>query len=122
MADIEFDDAMIEEMLNSVEGPVGQFLTEKMIELTALVGVKAPIQKPENYSWGKHSTSYMPRSMGYLKGTVRPHMGYTKSGQLFAGTNAAYGPSLFLERGGGRYGHARLIPFMTEALYAVTVD
>jgi hypothetical protein len=122
MADVEWDDAAIYDLLNSVDGPVGRYLTEKMAEMTAFAAAAAPIQKPKNYSWGKRSTSYMPRSFGYLKGSVKPHMGYTMGGTLYAGTNAAWGPTLFLEYGGGRYGHAERIPFMSAALYAVTLD
>jgi hypothetical protein len=122
MAGVEWNEAAIEDLLNSVDGPVGRYLTEKMTEMTAYAVAAAPIQKPKNYSWGRDSSSYLPRSFGYLKGTVRPHMGYTISGQLYSGTNAAWGPTLFLEYGGGRYGHAERIPFMSAALYAVTLD
>lgn len=120
MADIRWDDAALEEMLNGMDGPVGRFLLEKSLEMTTLVEAAAPIQKKENWSWGKNSTSYMPRSLGYLKGSVHPHMGYTKSGKIFAGTNAAYGPTLFLEKPADQM-HQK-IPFMSLALYAMTVD
>jgi hypothetical protein len=115
---VDWDEVALEELLNSVDGPVGRYLTEKMLQMTAFAETAAPLQKPRNWSWGRNSTSYMPRSFGYLKSTVRPHMGYTMGGTLFAGTNAAWGPTLFLEYGGGRHGHAERIPFMSAALYA----
>ena len=119
---VQWDDAALWDLLQGVDGPVGQWLTEAVSTLTAVVETAAPVQKRQNWSWGRNSTSYMPRSLGYLKGTVRPVIGYTKGGQLFGGVNAAYGPTLFLEEGGGRYGHARHIPFMSTSLYAVIAD
>ncbi len=121
MSELKWNDAALYDLLHSMDGPVGKWLAEKSLEMTSAAMAGAPIQKPKNFSWGKHSTSYMPRSFGYLKGSVRPHMGYTKTGMLYGGTNAAYGPTLFLERGGGRYDHAERIPFMTTALYSVTI-
>jgi hypothetical protein len=120
--DIEWDDVALEALLNSIDGPVGRYIQEKMIQMTTLAEIAAPVQKRQNWSWGRNSTSYMPRSLGYLKGSIRPHLGYTVSGKLYGGTDAAYGPTLFLERGGGRYGHAELIPFMSAALYATVTD
>lgn len=120
MADIEWDDAAIHDLLYSMDGPVGRYLTEKMLELDAIVRASAPVQARHNWSWGRHSTSYEPRSLGYLKGSVHPHMGYTKSGKLFAGVNAAYGPALFLEKPADQLHHK--IPFMSAPLYAVAVD
>ncbi len=121
MSEFKWDDAALHDLLQSIDGPVGKWLAEKTLELTAEVEAAAPIQKPKNYSWGHGSTSYMPRSIGYLKGGVRPHMGYTKTGMLFGGVDAPYGPTLFLERGGGRHGHAERIPFMSTALYSVVI-
>lgn len=119
---VEWDDAALNDLLHSVDGPVGQWLVKKVGEMTAIAEAVAPVQKRKNWSWGRNSTSYMPRSVGYLKGSIRPVIGYTKSGDLFGGTNAAYGPTLFLEEGGGRYGHAERIPFMSTALYAAIAD
>lgn len=118
MADIQWDDAALDDLLNSIDGPVGKFITEKTAEMTALAEIGAPLQKRKNWSWGRDSTSYLPRSFGYLKSTVRPVIGYTKGGHLYGGTNAAWGPVLFLQYGGGRYGRAERIPFMSSALYA----
>jgi hypothetical protein len=122
VAGVEWDDAALYDLLHSIDGPVGRWLSEKVGEMTAIAEATAPIQKQKNWSWGKDSTSYLPRSLGYLKGSVRPHIGYTVHGDLFGGTDAAYGPTLFLEEGGGRYGHAQRIPFLSEALYAAIAD
>lgn len=117
---IDWDNADLEWLLNSPDGPVGQMLEEMAAKATAVALAKAPVQSPRTWSWTmKGSTSYQPRSEGYLKGTIRPHMGYTKSGQLFSGVNAAYGPTLFLERPAKQMHH--IYPFMTEALWSVSI-
>ena len=93
--DLQWNDAALYDLLHSIDGPVGRWLQEKMLQMTAAVEADAPIQKPKNYSWGRDSTSYEPRSEGYLKGSVRPHMGYTKSGNLFAGRQRGVRPDAF---------------------------
>lgn len=117
---IDWDNASLEWLLNSPDGPVGQMLEELGMKATEVAKVAAPIQKPQNWSWGRNSTSYQPRSFGYLKDSVNYHMGYTKMGhQLFSGVNAAYGPTLFLEKP-ARQQH-RSYPFLTEALWSVNI-
>ena len=120
MVNVNWDDAAIEDLLHSLDGPVGRFLTEKADEMTQVARVAAPVQKPQNFSWGKHSSSYLPRSFGYLKGSVHAKVGYTQSGGLYGGVNSAYGPTLFLERP-ARQLH-RLYPFLSTALYSVSID
>lgn len=116
---IRWDDLALAELLNSPSGPVGRFLEVKAAEATAIATAAAPLQKRQNWSWGRNSTSYMPRSLGYLKGNIRPHMGYTRTGKLFSGVNAPYGPTLFLEKPADQLHHS--YPFLSSALYAVTV-
>jgi hypothetical protein len=119
MADVKWNDAELEWLLNSMDGPVGRFLAEKAAEMAAVATVFAPVQSPRNWSWGRRSSSYMPRSLGYLKGSVTPHMGYTRSGRIFGGVNAAYGPTLFLEQPADQLHHA--YPFLSTALYAAVI-
>lgn len=112
------DDAAIHDMLNAADGPVGFVIDELSVRATEFAKLKAPVQKPENWSWGfAKSTSYEPRSVGYLKGAIHEHFpGYNGAGQLYGGVNAPLGPTMYLQYGGGRHGHARLNRFMTEAL------
>ena len=119
MNDLKWDDAAVWELLHDMNGPVGKWLAEKSLEMTSVATALAPVQSPKNFSWGRDSTSYMPRSMGYLKGKIRPHMGYTKGGTLYSGVNAPYGPTLFLEQPADQLHHK--IPFLSSALYAVTI-
>ena len=116
---IRWDDLALEQLLNSPDGPVGRLLTAKAAEATAIATAAAPLQKRHNWSWGRNSTSYLPRSLGYLKGNIRPHMGYTRAGKLFSGVNAPYGPTLFLEKPADQLRHR--YPFLSVALYSVTV-
>lgn len=117
---VNFNDAALYDLIHALDGPVGKFLTEKAEAMAQVAKAAAPVQKPQNWSWGKNSTSYLPRSFGYLKSSVRPKVGYTKDGTLYGGVNAAYGPTLFLERP-ARQMH-RIYPFMSSALYSVTID
>jgi hypothetical protein len=117
---VQWNDAELEDLLNSIDGPVGRWLTDKAEEMAGVATAASPLQKPENWSWGRHSTSYLPRSFGYLKGSIRPKLGYTKDGKLYGGVNAAYGPTLFLEQP-ARQMHS-IYPFLSVALYAATID
>lgn len=111
------DDAAIHDMLNAADGPVGWVIDELAVKATETAKLKAPIQKPENWSWGFPSTSYEPRSVGYLKSRIHEHFpGYNGAGQLYGGVNAPMGPTMYLQYKGGRHGHARLNKFLTEAL------
>jgi hypothetical protein len=117
---IEWHEDELEDMLNTPEGLVGEFLTELMMKMATVAKAGAPIQKPQNFSWGKkYSTSYMPWSGGYTKAHTVPHMGYTKGGHLFGGVNAPYGPTLFLEKPARQLKHS--YPFMTTALYSLSI-
>ena len=89
MVDVKWDEANWEWMVHSLDGPVGKFLEAKSLEMAAIAKVAAPIQQRRNWSWGKRSSSYMPRSLGYLKGSVTPHMGWTRSGELFGGRHVS---------------------------------
>lgn len=120
MVEIRWDEAALKDLLHSLDGPVGRYITEKAAELTASITIAAPLQKRRNWSWNlAKSTAYEPASLGYLKGSVRMKVGYTKAGQLYGGTNAAYGPSLFLEQPAEQLHHK--IPFMSASLYALSV-
>jgi hypothetical protein len=106
-------------MLNGPDGLVGRFLQEESLKMAAAARLAAPLQKPWNYSWGPGSTSYMPRSQGYLKSTVAPHMGYTRDRVIYGGVNAAYGPTLFLEKPADQLHHS--YPFLSDTLYSVYI-
>lgn len=117
---IEWDDAELENMLNTPGGLVGEMLEDLSAQAASVAKGAAPVQTPRTYSWSKkYSTSYMPWSGGYTKANVRAHMGYTKGGTLFGGVNAPYGPTLYLTKPAKQMHHS--YPFMTTGLYSVSL-
>lgn len=121
---VDWNDDAIDRLVNDEYGPVGQMLAELSEKMTVVAKGAVPVQSPRTFSWGKkHSTSYLPWSGGYTKMTTHSAMGYDKSGQLFGGTNAPYGPTIFLEREGFRAnGMPRALhPFLTTALESVAL-
>ena len=119
---INWNEAAIESLLNDEAGPVGDLLAELSAKVTATAKAGAPVQTASTFSWGKvHSTSYLPRSGGYTKMTTHSKMGYDSQGHLYGGTNAPYGPTIFLEKAGLRKnGTPRtLYPFLSTALYSL---
>jgi hypothetical protein len=99
--EVHLDEAAIEDMLNSPDGPVGAVIEELSDKAAAIAREAAPVMKPENFShWGKY---YDPRFQygppGRTKARVRSSFPrYNDQGQLYGGVNVPYGPTLFLER------------------------
>jgi hypothetical protein len=125
MADIYLDPAAIDYLLNDPAGPVGMLIEELSVRATAIARVNAPIITRPHYShWGRQ---FDPRYQygdrpGATRASVHPSgFRFNALGQLYSGVNAAFGSTLFLQSGGGRYGHAKLHPFMTTALMTVTL-
>lgn len=121
-ATIRFIEASIEEYLHDPDGPVGKMLGEIGEEMTRVAEARVPYMKPENYSRSlRKSTQYMPWLGGWTASTIWYHPPANDSkGRLFAGTNAWYGPTVWLER--GRKGRPMgLNRFMTDALDAATI-
>lgn len=118
MTNTNLYDGELEWLLNSPDGPVGQVITELSLKATSTAKSAAPLQKPEHHSWSfAKSTSYMPWATLYLRVNVRwSGYRYNSLGQLYSGVNAPYGPTQFLQNGGGRHGHAVRVRFMTAAL------
>lgn len=124
MADVTINEAEIFALLNDPVGGLGELLMELAEQGTALAKAAAPVMvggvkwPPSNYSrWGAmYDALYQYGPPGHTKAAIAPAgFRYNKLGQLYTGVNAPWGPTLFLEYGGGRYGHAKLHPFMTTA-------
>lgn len=116
---VNWFEAELEDVLNGPDDLVGRYLQDKAETMEKVALAAAPVQKPQNFSWSpRKSDSYMPDSMGFLQGKIRFHMGYTTKGTLFAGVNAPYGPTLFLEKPAKQL--HRAYPFLSTALYSVT--
>jgi hypothetical protein len=107
----------IEDLLHDPDGPVGGLLDELAVRMTARAKGFAPVQGPKSYSWSLHgSTSYMPWAGGFTKSRTHVHMASIDgAGHLFAGTNAPYAPTVWLEGARDRK------PFLSMALSAASV-
>lgn len=124
MAVVIFDNAEMEDMLQSPDGLVGVYINGLAVQMGYAARAQAPAKSPENESWmPAKSTSYpsakWPVPAGGLKSSIKSVFGYNKAGQMYGGVNAAYGPTLFLSRP-ARQIH-RQYAFMTDALYEVAL-
>jgi hypothetical protein len=118
---LNWNGSSMDDMLNGLDGPVAALINDLAEQATEIAKSAAPVQKPENYSWGKlTSTSYLPWSGGYTKAGTHMHpASYDSKGRMFAGVNTPFGPTLFLETPAHQMKHA--YPFMSSALYAITI-
>jgi hypothetical protein len=116
---VKIDQTAVDTMVHDPEGEVGQYLMELGEKMTAIARAKAPIQTPGEFSWGKRfSSSYEPWGADPLKGRIHSAFGVTTRGELYAGVNAPYAPTLWLER---PRVDRRAEPFLTDALYSVAL-
>jgi hypothetical protein len=113
VADTTWDDAAIEEMLNTPEGLVGQFIIETSEQIAAVARSKVQIRRSR--SWSARSDANPP---GYTLGTIRPWMGYT-GGHIYGGANAAADPAIFLEK--PRIDRNEY-PFLTTGLWSIAEE
>lgn len=127
--EVNLDPVAIDWLVNSPDGPVGVVIEELSVKAAAIARAAAPVivggrhWPPSNLShWGK---AFDPRYQygnrpGSTKASVRPSgFRFNALGQMYSGVNVNYGPTLFLQEGGGRYGHAALHPFMSVAIDTV---
>jgi len=124
---LDLDDREIETLLHDPAGPVGDLLADLSQEMTAVAKADAPYMKPHNYAWslrrgqkGVGPTQYFPRSGGWVASSIWYHPpALDAAGNLFAGTNAAYAPTNWLEHG-RRQGHKmEPYPFLSTALWSM---
>lgn len=116
------NDAWLEELLNTPEGPVGVKLGEMSERMTAVAKAAAPVMKPENRShWGKmYDPAFQYGDPDALKVKTRQHFpGYTRAGKIFGGTDAPFAQTFFLNRPVRNWSTGRPIEanrFLFEAL------
>jgi hypothetical protein len=128
--EVNLDPAALDWLLNDPAGPVGVLIAELTVKAAGIAKANAPVMvtgtrwPPSNLShWGKYynpERQYGPPGMTKA-GTYGKFPMFNGLGQLYGGVNAPRLPTAFLTYGGGRYGNARLHPFMTQALNAVTL-
>lgn len=117
MTDISWDEGAIDDLLNSIEGPVGQFIGElslrASIVATAVVHVRPGT--PASATTGRTSNARPP---GFTKARIRPHLARgSRTGHLYGGVNAPADPTLFLEMPAEQMG--RTFPFLTTGLFSL---
>lgn len=118
--EIEWDDAALDDLLNSLEGPVGQFIGElslrASIVATSVVHVRPGT--PASATTGRTSNARPP---GFTKARIRPHLARgAVTGGLYGGVNAPADPTIFLEMPAEQIrnlGH--VFPFLTTGLYSL---
>jgi hypothetical protein len=117
MADIRWDDAAIDDLLNSEFGPVGQLIAElssrAALVATAVVHVRPGT--PASATTGRTSNARPP---GFTKARIRPHLARgTVTGHLYGGVNAPADPTIFLELPASQM--SREFPFLTTGLFSL---
>lgn len=111
--EIQLDDAKVDEMLTSKEGPVGEFLDQMTLRLEAVAASLAPVRQPGSV-WNEATTSAAP--MGYTKANVGRRVARYKDGTLYGSANAPAHASIFLEY--PREDRNRQ-PFLSSAIWAI---
>ncbi|HEY1705583.1 MAG TPA: hypothetical protein VGG75_38345 [Trebonia sp.] len=130
MAEVNLDAVAMDWLLNDPAGPVGVLIADMSEKAAAIARTAAPVMvtgsrwPPSNFShWGKAFNprfQYGDTGPGDTRASVRwSGFLYNGLGQMYSGVNVNYGPTLYLQQGGGRHGHAIRHPFMTTALDTV---
>jgi hypothetical protein len=109
MADTDWDEAAIEDLLQSVDGPVGQMVQE----LSGQIAVVA--RNTVHIRTGPGGSTANPP--GFTRGTITAHLGYGSNG-IFGGANAAADPAIFLEYPADQMEHGPY-PFLTTGLWSI---
>ena len=104
-----WDDAAIQDLLNSPDGPVGQLIAE-LSERAATVARNTV--RVRTTRAGRHSTARPP---GFTRAGIRVHGPVIGSGGgLYGGVNAPADPTIFLEQPAEQM--HRAYPFLTTGL------
>lgn len=117
MADVEWDEAALDDLLDSIEGPVGQLISELSLRATIVATSVVHVRPgtPASATTGRTSNARPP---GYTRARIRPHVARgAVTGQLFGGVNAPADPSIFLELPASQM--SRPFPFLTVGLYSL---
>jgi hypothetical protein len=118
MADIYWHDEAFDDLLNSWDGPVGEYIAELSDRLAlvarAVVHVRVDARGMPGRA-GPRSTAHVP---GFTKADIRTHRGISQvTGHIYGGANVAMDPGIYLEWP-ARQMHDRY-PFMTTGLEAL---
>jgi hypothetical protein len=111
---VRLDPALLEDLLNSPDGPVGAVIEELSEKAADTARIAAPVM--ERRKW---NPLYQYGPPGVTKASVRPSgFRFNTLGQMYSGVNVSYGPTLFLQRP-ARQIRSDAYMFMSHALDAV---
>lgn len=113
MAEVHLDDSAITALMRDPFGPVGRLLFEKATEGFAIAQGIVPVR--HGNVWSEATTSASPE--GFTKASLHPKLGSTSRG-LYGSVNAAFEPTVFLEKPAEQMHFAR--PFLTTTLWTIT--
>jgi len=115
--EIIWNEPAIDDLLNSLEGPVGKLIAELSLRATVVATQVVHVRPgtPASATTGRTSNARPP---GFTKARIRPHLargGLT--GGLYGGVNAPADPTIFLELPAEQM-HSEY-PFLTTGLYSL---
>ncbi len=114
--EFKINDAMLEALLDTEDGPVGQFLGEAGDRFADQARALAPVR--EGNVWNEATTSAKPP--GYLKASIHGKTGRSaRTGHIYGSANAMADPAIFMEYPAVQLHYPR--PFLTTALFSTTV-
>lgn len=117
--EIHWDDKALDDLLNSIEGPVGKMIAElsDRAAVVATLVVHVLPGTPRSGRWNPRSTTQVGPP-GYTKSRIRPHIARgAVTGQLYGGVNAPAAPTIFLEMPAEQM--YETYPFLTTGLYSL---
>lgn len=117
MADVNLDEAVIEDFLNDINGPVGELLAGLSAQVAAVAVATAPVMRGKNY-WTERSNAVRPP--GTLRASIYPKIGYDSRGKLYGGANALADPGIFMEHPAEQLHYPR--HFLTTGLYSLVLN
>jgi hypothetical protein len=114
---IEWDEAALEDLLDSMDGPVGKFIWELSVRAAAIAAEAVHVRPgtPASATTGRTSNARPP---GYTKARIRPHLARgAMTGKLYGGINAPADPAIFLEMPADQM--HKTYPFLTTGVYSL---
>lgn len=118
MAEVTWDEAALDDLLNSLTGPVGQFIAELSLRASVVAASVVHVLPGTSRSgyWNEKSTAVRPP--GTTKASIRPHLARgSRTGHLYGGVNALAAPSIFLEHPARQM--YETYPFLTTGLWSL---
>lgn len=115
--EIQWDDKALDDLLNSIEGPVGQMIAE-LSARAAVVAVSVVHVRPGTPASATTGRTSNARPPAFTKLNTKAHLARgAVTGELYGGVNAPADPAIFLEMPARQMHEA--YPFLTTGLYSL---